>query len=87
MLTQKVERNLTGLSEQERKELHIFLFGQIGNEKLALSIIRRLASAEALVVSSLYLDVWPSFLEDMVAFMEKGSFQHRNGLVLLQFFP
>jgi hypothetical protein len=40
------------------------------NDKLNFATIRKISSAAALIAISLILDSWPSFLPDMVHFME-----------------
>jgi hypothetical protein len=40
-----------------------------------------------LIAISLILDQWPTFLTDMVAFMEGSALQLRNGLVVFERIP
>lgn len=72
---------------EEKKELKVFLMGQLSNERLALPTIRKLASALVLVGCSLFITLWPSLLTDMVETMKHSSFHLRNGLVVLERLP
>ena len=50
-------------------------------------IIDKLASSAALIVSSLFLDEWPTFVEDLTGFMKKSSNHLLSGLIVLERIP
>ena len=80
---QKIERDMDQLTVEQREELKIFIFQQLTLPHFTLPVVRKLASAGALIAATLYLDNWPSFVSDIVIFMNVSALQLRNGMIVL----
>jgi hypothetical protein len=63
--------------------LREFIFGQLTSQALSLAAISKLASSAALIASVLFLEHWPTLIDDMVDFMKVSMTQLRNGLIFL----
>ena len=80
---QKIEREVDVLTVEQREELKVFIFQQLTLQHYSLPTVRKLASAGALIAASLYLDNWPTFITDLVTFMNISALQLRNGMIVL----
>lgn len=88
LLYQKIEKDLHQFDPAFKLQLKNFLFGELDSGKHTKSfIIDKLASSAALIASSLYLDLLPTFMEDLTEFMKKSSNHLLCGLVILERIP
>lgn len=88
LLYQKIEKDLHQFDTAFKTQLKNFLFGELDSGKHnKIFIIDKLASSAALIVSSLFLEDWPTFVEDLTEFMRKSNNHLLSGLIVLERIP
>jgi hypothetical protein len=68
--------------------LKTFIFGQLDNHQFySNAIVDKLASSGALIACSMFLNSWPTLIEDLIEFMKKSFVNLKNGLIVLERIP
>lgn len=66
LLYQKIEKDLHQFETTFKIQLKNFIFEELDSGKHTKTfVLDKLASSAALIVSSLYLNEWPTFIEDL----------------------